>query len=41
MAVDQFVPKPAKKTDKVDENGDGDEDISEKTPEKPEDKTSE
>ncbi|CAH3015703.1 unnamed protein product [Porites evermanni] len=41
MAVDQFVPKPAKKTDKVDEKDDGDEDISEKTPEKPEDKTSE
>ena len=41
MAVDQFVPKPVKKTDQGDEKDDGDEDISEKTPEKPEDKTSE
>ena len=33
MAVDKFVPKPKKETNK------GDEDVSEKTPEKPEDKT--
>ena len=33
MAVDKFVPKPKKEIDK------GDEDVSEKNPEKPEDKT--
>ena len=33
MAVDKFVPKPKKETDK------GDEDVSEKIPKKPEDKT--